>query len=65
MKAVKSSLAHSLERPDPSIRFYLFHGPDEAGSRALAMRLLKGLGDAEKFIVSGPIGEGGPCCLGR
>ena len=51
MKAVKGSLAGALERPDPAIRFYLFYGPDEAGSRALAIRLLKGLGDAERFIV--------------
>lgn len=51
MKAVKASLAGALERPDPAIRFYLFYGPDESGSRALAIRLLKGLGDAERFIV--------------
>ena len=51
MKAVKGSLGGALERPDPAIRFYLFYGPDEAGSRALAIRLLRGLGDAERFIV--------------
>ena len=34
MKAVKASLARALDQPDPAIRFYLFHGPDEAGSRA-------------------------------
>ena len=51
MKAAKASLGSALERPDPAIRFYLFYGPDEAGSRALAIRLLKGLGDAERFIV--------------
>jgi DNA polymerase-3 subunit delta len=48
MKAVKASLAKALDRPDPAIRFYLFYGPDEAGSRALAGQLLKGL-SAEKF----------------
>ena len=48
MKAAKASLARALDRPDPAFRFYLFHGPDEAGSRALAMQLLKGLGGAEK-----------------
>lgn len=63
MKAVKTSLAKALERPDPSIRFYLFHGPDEAGSRALAGRLLKGLGDAEKFIVSSQAAKADPACL--
>jgi hypothetical protein len=28
MKAVKASLAKSLDRPDHAIRFYLFHGAD-------------------------------------
>jgi DNA polymerase-3 subunit delta len=50
MKAVKASLAKALDRPDPDVRFYLFHGPDEAGSRALANQLLKGL-SAEKFVL--------------
>lgn len=53
MKAVKASLNRALDQPDPLVRFYLFHGPDEAGSRALAERLLKGLG-AERFGISGP-----------
>ena len=52
MKAAKGGLAQALDRPDPAIRFYLFHGPDEAGSRGLAERLLKGLG-AEKSAVAG------------
>ena len=63
MKAVKASLARALEQPDPAIRFYLFHGPDEAGSRALAMQLLKGLGDAEKFIVLGQSVKSDPAAL--
>jgi len=63
MKADKANLARALERPDPAIRFYLFHGPDEAGSRALAMQLLKGLGDAEKFIVLGQAVKADPAAL--
>jgi len=63
MKAVKATLASALERPDPTVRFYLFHGPDEAGSRALAMQLLKGLGDAEKFIVLGQSVKADPAAL--
>ena len=63
MKAVKASLARSLERPDPAIRFYLFHGPDESGSRALAIQLLRGLGDAEKFIVMGQSVKSDPAAL--
>ena len=63
MKAVKTQLQRALERPDPAIRFYLFHGPDEAGSRALAIKLLKGLGDAEKFIVLGQAVRSDPATL--
>lgn len=63
MKAVKASLVCALERPSPAIRFYLFHGPDEAGSRALATQLLKGLGDAEKFIVLGQAVKSDPAAL--
>jgi DNA polymerase-3 subunit delta len=51
MKAVKAGLAKALDRPDPAIRFYLFHGPDEAGSRALANQLLSGFGGAEKLVL--------------
>ncbi|MFP5328792.1 MAG: DNA polymerase III subunit delta [Alphaproteobacteria bacterium] len=50
MKTAKGTLGQALDRPDPAIRFYLFHGPDESQSRALADRLLKSL-SAEKFVV--------------
>lgn len=62
MKAVKGSLSAALDRPDPTIRFYLFHGADEAGSRALAMQLLKGLG-AEKFVMLGQAVKADPAAL--
>jgi DNA polymerase-3 subunit delta len=63
MKAAKGSLAAAIDRPDPAIRFYLFHGPDEAGSRALAMQLLKGLGNAEKFVMLGQAVKADPAVL--
>ena len=63
MKADKASLTRSLAQPDPAIRFYLFHGPDEAGSRALAIKLLRGLGDAEKFVVLGQSVKSDPASL--
>lgn len=63
MKAVKASLSSALDRPPANIRFYLFHGPDEAGSRALAMRLLKGLGNAERFVVVGSAIKSDPASL--
>jgi DNA polymerase III subunit delta len=50
VKLNASAMARAIERPDPATRFYLFHGPDDAGSRHLATRLLKGLG-AEKFSI--------------
>ncbi len=63
MKAVKTSLGGALDRPAAGIRFFLFYGPDEAGSRALAMRLLKGLGNAEKFVVIGSAVKNDPASL--
>jgi DNA polymerase-3 subunit delta len=62
MKAAKAGLGGALDRPDPSIRLYLFHGPDEAGSRALAERLLRGLG-AEKFAMLGQAVKSDPASL--
>lgn len=63
MKTVKANLSRALDRPNLAIRFYLFHGPDEAGSRSLAIQLLKGLGDAEKFIVMGQAVKSDPAAL--
>jgi DNA polymerase-3 subunit delta len=62
MKAAKAGLAGALDRPEPAVRFYLFHGPDEAGSRALAERLLKGLG-AEKIAMAGQAIKADPASL--
>ncbi|MEQ7874038.1 DNA polymerase III subunit delta [Sphingomonas sp. ASV193] len=63
MKSAKGQIERAIARPDPGVRFYLFHGPDEAGSRALALRLLKGLGDAEKFVVVGASVKSDPASL--
>jgi DNA polymerase-3 subunit delta len=51
MKGQKSSIGRLVDQPGDKVRFYLFLGPDEAQSRALAARLLVGLG-AAKFVVS-------------
>ncbi len=64
MKSVKGQISRALGAPDRATRFYLFHGPDDAGSRALALKLLKGLGDAEKFIVLGQSIKSDPAILG-
>jgi DNA polymerase III subunit delta len=49
MKPAEASLRRAIDGADPSIRFYLLYGPDEAGSRALAARLGVAVGaDAER-----------------
>lgn len=50
MKSSKTSIGRSVDQPDPNIRFYLFLGPDEAQSRALATRLVAATG-AQKFAI--------------
>lgn len=62
MKAQRGSILRSVEQPDRSIRFYLFHGPDDAGSRALAERLLKA-GNAEKVALAGSAVKADPALL--
>lgn len=62
MKASKSSIGRSVDQPDPKIRFYLFLGPDEGQSRALAARLLQALG-AAKFALSASDVKGNPALL--
>lgn len=62
MKVTRGSISRSIEHPDRSIRLYLLYGPDDAGSRALAERLLKVLG-AEKMAVSGGAVKADPALL--
>lgn len=45
MKAAKADFAKALQRPDPAIRLYLFHGQDEAASREMAARIGAKLAD--------------------
>ena len=62
MKAQRGSIHRSVDQPDRSFRFYLLHGPDESGSRALAERLRKALG-AEKSGVAGSAVKADPALL--
>ena len=55
MKTSKASIGRSVDQPDPKIRFYLFLGPDEAQSRALAARLLTALGAAKFVLAAGTL----------
>ena len=63
MKAVGAKLPRQLAAPEPAIRFYLFYGPDEAGSRALAAQLMAGLGNAEKLALAGAALKSDPAAL--
>lgn len=62
MKAARATIGRAVDQPEHGARFYLFHGPDEAQSRALGERLLKALG-ASKFIVSGGAIRSDPALL--
>lgn len=50
MKVAKGSIGRTVDEPKEAIRFYLFHGPDQAQSRALGSRLVQALG-ADRFII--------------
>jgi DNA polymerase-3 subunit delta len=55
VKASKASIGRAVDQPAANIRFYLFHGPDEAQSRALATRLLEALGASKFVMMSGAV----------
>ena len=55
MKAQRGSIHRAVDQPDRSLRFYLFHGPDDSGSRALAERLRKALGAEKAAIAAGTV----------
>lgn len=62
MKVDKRSIGKAVDQPNPDIRFFLFHGPDEAQSRALGERLLQAL-KAEKFSVASSVIKSDPAAL--
>jgi DNA polymerase-3 subunit delta len=62
VKAGKANVARAVDQPNPDVRFYLFHGPDEAQSRALGQRLIEGLG-ASKFIIAAAAVKSDPAVL--
>lgn len=62
MKPARGAIFRSVDQPDPAVRFYLFHGPDEAQSRALGARLLASL-CAEKAIVASGAVKSDPALL--
>jgi DNA polymerase III subunit delta len=62
VKASKQSIGRSVDQPNGKVRFYLFHGPDEAQSRGLAERLREALG-ATKFVLSAATLKSDPAAL--
>jgi DNA polymerase-3 subunit delta len=62
VKASRANIGRSVDQPASNIRFYLFHGPDEAQSRALATRLLESLG-ATKFLMTAGAVKSDPASL--
>jgi DNA polymerase-3 subunit delta len=62
VKASKTSIGSVVDRPDNQIRFYLFHGPDDAQSRALGARLVEALG-ASRFLVPAAAAKSDPASL--
>jgi DNA polymerase-3 subunit delta len=55
VKASKASVGRSVDQPNSDLRFFLFHGPDEAQSRALAARLLESLSAIKYALASGTV----------
>jgi DNA polymerase-3 subunit delta len=62
MKASKGQIDRIVDRPGAEVRFYLFWGPDEGQSRALAKRLLQAMG-ADRFIVISNAVKNDPAAL--
>jgi DNA polymerase III subunit delta len=62
VKASKANIGRTVDQPRPEVRFYLFHGPDEAQSRALAARLMEALG-ATRFLISAGAVKSDPASL--
>jgi DNA polymerase-3 subunit delta len=55
VKASKTNIGRLVDQPGSDVRFYLFHGPDEAQSRAFAARLLETLGATKSAVAGGAV----------
>ena len=62
MKASKGNIHRAVDQPDPQVRLFLFHGPDEAQSRALGERLVQATG-ASRFLIAASSIKSDPALL--
>lgn len=62
MKAAKGSIDRSVNEPDPTVRFYLFHGADESQSSALGDRLVAAFKASKHSVAAGSL-RGDPALL--
>jgi DNA polymerase-3 subunit delta len=62
VKLQRGAIARAVDQPDPAVRFYLLHGPDEAQSRAFGARLVEAL-QATRFVISAADVKSDPAVL--
>lgn len=55
MNVNKQAIGRTVDQPGPQVRFYLFHGPDTAQSRALGQRLVQALNAGKSIVASGAV----------
>ena len=55
MNVSKQAIGRTVDQPGAQVRFYLFHGPDTAQSRALGQRLVQALGATRSLIAAGAV----------
>jgi DNA polymerase-3 subunit delta len=55
VRATRTNIDRLVDQPPPDVRFYLFYGPDEAQSRALAQRLQTSLAASRELLVAGAL----------
>jgi DNA polymerase-3 subunit delta len=55
VKATKATIGRAVDQPAATIRFYLFHGQDEAQSRSVAARLVESLGATKTAMSSASV----------
>lgn len=55
MNVSKQAIGRTVDQPGDQVRFYLFHGPDTAQSRALGQRVVQALGATRSIFASGAV----------